>query len=62
MVLQLLAVAVSQSGETAHSHSHSRVRPFDIAGADVIYVRAPGDCENLTVHAGSGAAAPLGLP
>jgi hypothetical protein len=57
MVFDLLGKAIGQAGEAAHVHPHSQVLAFDVAGRNVISVRATLDGALANASAFGGAVA-----
>ena len=55
MVLDFLREAVREPCEAAHAHTHRKIRPFDIARADVFRIGIAHDCFALAADAVSGA-------
>jgi hypothetical protein len=47
VVLDLLTEGISQSCEPTHAHPHRKVLPFNVACADVVWIRIAGAAERL---------------
>jgi hypothetical protein len=43
VILDLLGERIGQAGEAAHLHPHREILALDVAGADVLRVRASSD-------------------
>ena len=61
VILQLLAESVRQPREPSHVHSHREVRPFRVAGRDMIRIRVADDPMFVAANAFAGAVARLRL-
>jgi hypothetical protein len=58
-VLDFLAESVGQAGKAANAHPHGKVLPLNVAGADVLPLRAARHIVNGEANALGGAVAAL---